>query len=187
MPLPNVAQATRVTSASPELRPVTARPAPSGGPVWSTVTRNPGAAAGGIAALLALAGLGLAGAARSSAFAAACAELARFPFPRFRVLPCPDLGASVGASGAVAGPNAAAPPAAATTGTPPSEHAPGGSGFGSGSVPPYPPLPRIGGVLGAAVTKTPWTIVKAIVVAMLATVNALVLGIRWRVGRLQSR
>jgi hypothetical protein len=42
-------------------------------------------------------------------------------------------------------------------------------------------------VLGAAVTKTPWTIVKALVVAMLAVANALVLGIRWRVGRLQSR
>jgi hypothetical protein len=35
--------------------------------------------------------------------------------------------------------------------------------------------------------KTPWSIVKAIVLALLAVVNALVLGIRWRVGRLQAR
>jgi hypothetical protein len=150
--------------------------------VWSTVTRNPGAAAGGLAALLMLAGLGVAGAARSSAFAAACAELSRFPFPRFRVLPCPDLSAPSAASSTAAASTAAGPAASATGAPPPpARHAPGGSG----SVPPYPPLPRIGGVLGASVTKTPWTFVKAIVVAMLAAVNAVVLGIRWRVGRLQ--
>src|SRR5262249_37580600 len=147
-------------------------------PVWSTVARNPGAAAGGLAALLLLAGLGVAGAARSSMFAAACAELSRFPFPRFRVLPCPDRGAPGGGPGAfAAGPGAGARGARRAAGP----HAPGGSG----SVPPFPPLPRIGGVLGAAVTKTPWTILKALVLAMLAAVNALVLGIRWRVGRQQ--
>lgn len=179
VPLPSVTQPTSVVRAVPELQPVTTRPTPSGS-VWSTVAKNPGAAAGGIAALLTLAGLGVAAAARSSAFAAACAELARFPFPRFRVLPCPDLPAATGASGVAAG-SSAAGPAAANGATPPSRHVPGGS------APPFPPLPRIGGVLGASVTKAPWTIFKAIVVAVLAVVNALVFGIRWRVGRLQSR
>ncbi len=169
-----------VPSVVPELRPVPTATASPSGSVWSTVAKNPGAAAGGIAALLALAGLGIAGAARSSVFAAACAELARFPFPRFRVLPCPDLRAPAGASGVAAGSNAAGP-AAANGARTPSRHVRGGS------VPPFPPLLRIGGVLGASVTKTPWTILKAIVVAMLAVVNAVVLGIRWRVGRLQSR
>jgi len=172
-----------VTTAVPEVRPVTARSAESGA-VWSTVTRNPGAAAGGLAALLVLAGLGVAGAARSGAFGAACAELSRFPFPRFRVLPCPDVGVRSGTSGAVSAGSTVAGPDATATGAPSSApHAPGGSS----SVPPFPPLPRIGGVLGASVTKTPWTIVKALAVAMLAVVNALLLGIRWRVGRLQSR
>ncbi len=179
VPLANVTLPAATVGAVPELQPVTTRPTPSGS-VWSTVAKNPGAAAGGIAALLTLAGLGIAGAARSSAFAAACAELARFPFPRFRVLPCPDLRAPAGASGVAAG-SSAAGPAAVNDATTPSRRVRGGS------VPPFPPLPRIGGVLGASVTKTPWTIFKAIVVAMLAVVNAVVLGIRWRVGRLQSR
>jgi len=178
--LPAVASLDRVTPKAPELRPVAARPA-SSGPVWSVVTKNPGAAAGGIAALLVLAGLGIAGAARSPAFAAACAELSRFPFPRFRVLPCPDRGAPAGASGIAAG--ATASGAAASDGAQQRSPRP----ITGGTVPPLPPLPRIGGVLGAAVAKTPWTIVKGLVVAMLAAVNAVLLGIRWRVGRLQSR
>jgi hypothetical protein len=180
VPLPAVAAPDRVTSEVPELRPVAARPA-SSGPVWAAVAKNPGAAAGGIAALLVLAGLGIAGAARSSAFAAACVELSRFPFPRFRVLPCPDLAAPAGASGVTAGTTASGA-AAPNAGEQPSP-----APIPGGSVPPLPPLPRIGGVLGAAVTKTPWTIVKGLVVAMLAAVNAVLLGIRWRVGRLQSR
>jgi hypothetical protein len=42
-------------------------------------------------------------------------------------------------------------------------------------------------VLGASVTKTPWSVVKGIVVAVLAVVNAVLVGIRFRVGRLQAR
>jgi len=143
--------------------------------------------AGGIAALLALAGLGLAGAARSSAFAAACADLSRFPFPRFRVLPCPNVG---GPSGTSSGNVVAAGPAHSRPTTTNHAPSPGGapsSGAGAGSLPLLPPLPRVGGVLGAAVTKAPWSIVKGIVVAVLAVINAFVLGIRWRVGRLHAR
>jgi hypothetical protein len=158
---------------------------PSSGSTWSAVSRHPAALGGVIGALLALAGLGLAGAARSSTFAGACAELARFPFPRFRVLPCPGVGTPVAASAegarAASGSNAGSSGASNRLGSP-SKHDSGGSG----SLPPLPVVPRIG-VVGAAVVKTPWSIVKAIVLALLAVVNALVLGIRWRVGRLQAR
>ena len=66
--------------------------------------------AGVLAALTALAAVGLAGAARSTNGLAACLDLARLPFPRFRILPCPG-DATPGASelGAIAG--AAPPPA----------------------------------------------------------------------------
>jgi hypothetical protein len=149
------------------------------------VTRHAAVLGGVVGALLALAGLGLAGAGRSSTILAACAELARFRFPRFRVLPCPGVGTSVAGSAegarAASGSNAGSSGAAHRLGSP-SMHASGGSG----SLPPLPLVPRIG-VLGAAVVKTPWSLVKAIVLAFLAVVNALVFGIRWRVGRLQAR
>jgi hypothetical protein len=158
---------------------------PSSGSTWSAVTRHPVALGGVIGALLALAGLGLAGAARSSALTAACAELARFPFPRFRVLPCPGIGTAVASSAngarATSGSITGSSSASNRLGSP-SMHAP----RGSGSLPPLPLVPRIG-VLGAAVAKTPWSILKMLVLALLAVVNALVLGIRWRVGRLHAR
>jgi hypothetical protein len=143
------------------------------------VPDGPGAVAGGIAALLALAGLGAAAAARSSAFAAACAEASRFPFPRFRVLPCRRVGVSP-----LEAPLPAAPTGSRVGGRPTATHqSPRPPG---GSAPLLPPLPRIG-VLGASVAKTPWSVVKGIVVALLAVVNAVLVGIRFRVGRLQAR
>jgi hypothetical protein len=63
-----------------------ARIAPS-----SSTGYRPAAVVGGFAGLAALLALGLAGAARSSTGVAALLEWMRFSFPRFRVLPCPDL------------------------------------------------------------------------------------------------
>jgi hypothetical protein len=50
------------------------------------------------------------------------------------------------------------------------------------------PLPRIGGILGTGFSKSqPWELLKALVLAMLAAANALLLTVRWRVGRQQGR
>lgn len=149
---------------------------PSSG--WSsTDTRR--TAVGGLAALLALGAIGLAAAARSSAAVAVCAELSRFPFPRFRILPCPGVG-HVARSGLDAGPAAA--PTSGHTGAATSSpgatapRRPRGSRF---------PLPRIGGVLGTAFSKPhPWEILRAVALGLLAFANAVLLAIRWRIGRL---
>lgn len=181
--LPAVTQQTAAEAAAvPRLEAV---PTSTGsGATWSSVAKSRGVIAGGIAALLALAGLGIAGAARSSAFAGVCTELARFPFPRFRVLPCPGFGARTETLG-----NGAAPASAGNRSTPTDRTPPAGRGNtpGGGSLPPLPVLPRVGGVLGAAVTKAPGSFIKGIVVAVLAVANALLLGIRWRVGRIFAR
>jgi hypothetical protein len=133
---------------------------------------QPAAVVGGFAALAALLALGLAGAARSSGGVAAVAGGMRFPFPRFRVVPCPGLGRATGAllrSTAVA-PTAKAPPARAPS-LPPSL---GGVG--------RPFVPRLGGA-----TSNPWQILKTVVLAMLAAANMLLLTARWRIGRVGRR
>jgi hypothetical protein len=152
---------------------------------WSSGDTRRAVFAGGLAALAALCALGLASVARSPTALAVCAEVTRLPFPHFRVLPCPRLGTTgshgveteashslVGASGGARGPGAINP------------------------VPHLPTQPRghrapitgIGGVLGTAVSKMrPWPILKAIALALLAAANALVLTLRWRLGRLQGR
>jgi len=148
--------------------------APSSGATWSAVTRHRVVLGGAIAALLALAGLGLAGAARSATFAAVCADLARFHFPRFRVVPCPGAG-----PGEASGSNGGGGGASNRVGQATARAAgiPGG---------PLPPLPRLR-VIGSTLTKSPWSIVRWLVLCLLAVVNLFVLGIRWHVGRLQAR
>jgi hypothetical protein len=178
--------AALAASSVPELRPADAAPTST----WSGVSRHPAAVAGGLAALTALAVLGIAAAAaRSSAGVAACADLIRFPFPRFRVLPCPGVGSA--ARGLEAGAGAVH----STTGVAGSAEAPPGPEAVAPSEPsavgPSPGrevVPRLGGVLGTAVsTSHPWEILKAVVLAMLAAANALLVAARWRLGRLQGR
>jgi hypothetical protein len=137
-------------------------------------------------ALTALAALGLAGVARSPATAAACADLLRFPFPRFRVLPCPGVGST--APGLVAGSPtpgstgggvAPAPGAAAPSRPHPSA--------GTGPLPGRQVVPRLGGVLGAGIsTSHPWEVLKTVLLAMLAAANFVLLAVRWRLGRQQG-
>ena len=159
-------------------------PAPSSGATWSAVTRHRVALGGAVAALLALAGLGLAGAARSATFAAACADLARLPFPRFRVLPCSGVGTAAAGPAAGSGSNGGGSGGSNGSGSgPTTAHA---AGIPGGPLPSIPPLPRLH-VIGAALTKAPWSIVRWLVLSVLALVNLLVLGIRWHVGRLQAR
>jgi len=158
--------------------------APSSGATWSAVTRHRVALGGAVAALLALAGLGLAGAARSATFAAACADLARLPFPRFRVLPCSGVGTAAAGPAAGSGSNGGGSGGSNGSGSgPTTAHA---AGIPGGPLPSIPPLPRLH-VIGAALTKAPWSIVRWLVLSVLALVNLLVLGIRWHVGRLQAR
>ena len=150
----------------------------SGAAGWSGAARDPVTVAGGLALLVALLGLGAAGAARSSTgFVAACAELGRFPFPRFRVLPC-DRFAGGRASGAdaasvVAGGTAASADVAAA---------------GRRVV-----VARMAQVLGAqahsavAPAMRAWELLKTIVLTILVAANGLLLAIRWQLGRWQSR
>jgi hypothetical protein len=173
-----------VTLAAAEIRPASA-PAAS---TWSSLRAHPAAVTGGLLALAALAALGLAGAARSPTAVAACAELVRFPFPRFRVLPCPGLrsSADVVGSGVVHSPpgssgHAQAP---AASGAPAHSH----RSAGGGPSPGRQVVPRLGGILGAGIsTSRPWELVKTVVLAMLAAANVVLLALRWRLGRLQGR
>jgi hypothetical protein len=142
---------------------------------------------GGLLALTALAALGLAGAVRSPTTMAACAELVRFPFPRFRVLPCPVggstadvLGSGAHALGSSSG-GAQAPPAPAA---PARSH----PATGGGPRPGGQDVPRLGGVLGAGITTSnPWEVLKTVLLAMLAAANLALLAVRRRLGRLQGR
>jgi hypothetical protein len=152
---------------------------------WSSGDTRRALFAGGLAALVALGALGLAGVARSPTALGLCAELTRLPFPHFRVLPCPRLGttgshgvetegshALVGASGDAGAPGAMNP--ARHLPSQPRGH--------------RPPITRVGGFLGTAVSKTrPSPMLKAIALALLAAANALLLSLRWRLGRLQGR
>ena len=168
---------------SPTLQPQAARSASR----WSGADTRRAALGGGLVALLALATLMGAGAVGSSPLVAACTELARFPFPRFRLLPCPGPGRAAAGGlepGALSG-SAGAPRGSASGAA--SAPAPSGTAPIARDLRP-PLLPRIGGVLGAAVTKEhAWSIVKALVLAMLAVANALIVAVRWRLQRFQAR
>ena len=147
----------------------------SGAAGWSGAARDPVTVAGGLALLVALLGLGAAGAARSSTgFVATCAELARFPFPRFRVLPCDRFagGRASDAASFVAGGSAASTDVAAA-----------GRRL----------VTRMAQVLGAqahsavAPAMRAWELLKTIVLTILVAANGLLLAIRWQLGRWQSR
>ena len=166
-------------SAVPEIRAAS----PAATSTWSSIRAHPAAMTGGLMALTALAALGLAGLARSPATVAACAELARFPFPRFRVLPCPGSGATAEllGSGTSALGSAGAAEAQPVTGG--RSHPSAGNGFGPGQQ----VVPRLGGVLGAGIsTSNPWQVLKTALLAMLAAANVVLLAVRWRLGRLQG-
>lgn len=169
-PPPGPAQGGSVQEAQVAPNP---RPAAS----WSsTDTRR---VAGALAALFALGAIGLAAAARSSAGVAACAELSHFPFPRFRILPCPGAGHAA-RSGFEAGSAAAAASGHTGAGT----SSPGSTTARAARGSRFP-LPRIGGVLGTAFSRPhPWEILRAVALGLLAFANAVLLAIRWRIGRL---
>ena len=134
-----------------------------------------------LAALTALAAVGLAGAARSTNGLAACLDLARLPFPRFRILPCPG-DATPGASelGAIAG---AAPPAGGA-----SPRAGMAAGHRLAGRLPGLHLPRLSGVLGGAVeSDQPWKFLNALLLTLLVGANLVLVAVRSRIARLQSR
>jgi len=162
--------------AAPQARTVAAAEPASPG-----LVRRRAPAAGVLAALTALAALGLAGAARSSNGLAACFDLARLPFPRFRILPCPgdvapgaaELGASTGAGlpAGTAGGGAARDRGHRVFGRLPALR-----------------LPRLSGVLGGAVeSDQPWKFLNALLLALLLGANLFLVGVRSRIARLQSR
>lgn len=142
---------------------------------WSSVARDPVEVAGGLALLVALLGLGAAGAARSSTgIVATCAELGRFPFPRFRVLPCDRFarGGATDTGSVVAGGSAASADVVAAG---------------------RRVVPRVAQVLGAqahsatAPALRAWELLKTVVLTILVAANGLLLAIRWQLGRWQSR
>jgi hypothetical protein len=168
-----------------ELQPASS-PAPS---TWSSLRGHPAAVTGGLLALAALGALGLAGVARSPTAVAACAELVRFPFPRFRVLPCPGLQSTAGVAGSGTVPTAPGTIGGAES-PPASDAAPARShpSTGGGPSPGRQVVPRLGGVLGAGIsTSRPWELLKTVLLATLAAANAVLLALRWRLGRLQGR
>jgi hypothetical protein len=150
------------------------------------------AAAGGVAVVGALLALGAAGLARSAGGMAQCADVVRATFPHFRVIPCRQLlgsgggsapsGAPVlGGSGSAAPPptarGARRPPAASVQVTLPATSAPS-------PVAPY--VPRIARVAGAAIVRHGGLRLLGIVLlSMLGAANAVLVGIRARVGRVQ--
>jgi hypothetical protein len=138
---------------------------------------------GGLAALTAFLGLGLGALSRPSALGA-CAELLRFPFPRFRVLPCPHIGqaASVVNSGSPTTVPLSADPrvAGAPAGRPP-------VGQPHAERPLLPSSPQSGGLLGAGLSVShPWELLRTVVLAMLAGANAVLFALRRKAGRPQS-
>jgi hypothetical protein len=165
----------------------TARPAPPPQTVAAAAPASPGfvrrsAPLGGVlAALTALAAVGLAGAARSTNGLAACLDLARLSFPRFRILPCPgDATPGGGQLGAITG---AAPPTTTTGGA--ARSARGHRVFGRL---PALRLPRLSGVLGGAIeSDQPWKFLNALLLSLLLGANLFLAAVRSRIARLQSR
>ena len=166
----------------------TARPAPPPQTVAAAAPASPGfvrrsaPVAGVLAALTALAAVGLAGAARSTNGLAACLDLARLSFPRFRILPCPSDATPRGAAqlGAITG---AAPPTTTTGGA-----ARSGRGHRVFGRLPALRLPRLSGVLGGAIeSDQPWKFLNALLLSLLLGANLFLAAVRSRIARLQSR
>jgi hypothetical protein len=174
---------TRLTAQPPsEAQPVAqTQPVAEATPASPGFVRRSAPVAGVLAALMALAAVGLAGASRSTNGLAACLDLARLPFPRFRILPCPG-DATPGASelGSIAG---AAPPG--DGGLAASGH--GHRGREARRLPGFH-LPRLSGVLGGAVeSDQPWKFLNALLLTLLAGANLVLVAVRSRIARLQSR
>jgi hypothetical protein len=159
---------------APQAQAVAAAPAGSPGFV-----RRSAPVAGVLAALTALAAIGLTGAARSTNGLAACLDLARLPFPRFRILPCPGDGT---------------PAASGLSSTPPAPPFAGGAAAVgrvehdvAGRLPRLR-LPRLSGVLGGAVERDqPWKFLSTLLLTLLVGANLLLVAVRSRIARLQSR
>jgi hypothetical protein len=133
-----------------------------------------------LAALTALAAIGLAGAARSTNGLAACLDLARLPFPRFRILPCPGDG-TAGTSGLSSIPAAAPPSVGGAAAVGRAEH-------GLAGRLPGLHLPRLSGVLGGAIeSDQPWKFLNSLLLTLLVGANLLLVAVRSRIARLQSR
>ena len=164
---------------------LTGQPAVQARPVTEAASTSPGfirrsaPVAGVLAALTALAAVGLAGAARSTNGLAACLDLARLQFPRFRILPCPgDAAPRASELGSVAG---AAPPGAGGV-------AASGHGHRVARRLPALHLPRLSGVLGGAVeSDQPWKFLNALLLTLLVGANLVLVAVRSRIARLQSR
>jgi hypothetical protein len=160
-------------------QPAKASPAASAQASTPSLARRSAPVVGVLAALAALAAVGVAGAARSTSGFAACLDLARLPFPRFRILPCNTADTpTTGALTSVAG-----------TRTSSSElldkHDTKGA---AGLLPGLRVAPRIGGVLGDAVeTSRPWRLLNSLLLAMLLGANMLLIAVRSQIARIQSR
>jgi len=137
-----------------------------------------------LAALAALAAVGIAGAARSSTGLAACLDLARLPFPRFRILPCPETAAPGSRKlGSFLGGAAPTPGSPSLGGV----ESGGISNRANGRLPVAGVVPRVAGVLGNAVQSTgPWRYLNSLVLAVLLGANLLLVAVRSRIARLQS-
>ncbi len=165
------------TTPTPVATPIAAGAAE--GPPSASLARRSAPVAGAVAALAALAALGLAGAARSTGGIAACAELARLPFPRFRILPCfdrgdPSVGAALASDTRSAGAGAASPGSADGATTKGAAGAPLGR-------------PRSSGVLGAAKSTQAWKFLNTLLLAVLVAANTLLVAVRSKIARTQSR
>jgi hypothetical protein len=158
-----------------EASPVTASVSESS----PSLARRSAPVAGVLAALTALAALGVAGAARSTGGVAACLDLARLSFPRFRILPCSTVDTpAAGALTSVGGAPTSRPELL-------SERDTKGA---AGILPGLRIAPRIGGVLGNAVeTSRPWRLLNTFFLALLLGANMLLIAVRSQIARIQSR
>jgi hypothetical protein len=149
-------------------------------PASPGLVRRSAPVAGVLTALAALVAVGLAGAARSTTGLAACFDLTRLPYPRFRILPCPGDG-TPGAS-ELNSPSGAAPPTGGVA------SARGRAGHRPAGRLPGLRLPRLSGVLGGAVeSDQPWKFLNALLLALLMGANLFLIAVRSRIARLQSR
>ena len=188
MPLAGAATASGAGAAgAPLLAEVVATPEHAHG-MSSVLHAHRDALIGGFAALAALLGLGLGALSRPSASLGACAELLRFPFPRFRVLPCPHIGhaASVVNSGSPTAPLSAHPRVAGAHAEHPSVTQPPVA-QPHAERPLLPSSPQFGGLPAAGLSVShPWELLRTVVLAMLAAANAVLFVLRRKVGRPQS-
>jgi hypothetical protein len=144
-----------------------------------SLARRSAPVVGVLAGLAALAAVGIAGAARSTSGVAACLDLARLPFPRFRILPCNTVDTpAAGALTSVGGAPTSRPELLSERDTKDA----------AGMLPGLRVAPRIGGVLGDAVaTSRPWRLLNTFFLALLLGANMVLIAVRSQIARIQSR